>query len=583
MRIPRLTPFAFAAATLLANGFAEPPPTDPPALTPFRTSRVEVSEPVPESDPEDSEAPIADDAPRGSAPSSMDALDVDRLPAYAYGDTPRGLAYSSVFDPNPVHRASQYGRNALSPLRATPLPRDANAGPVEGRYHLDLPHFRAGYGRNTRTPENAHFNVGPLFGAIDSLSASLLFSDNIDRRENDRKSDAISIVALNFTLGLALTSNLQFITSGQIAWLPFEGEFGLGGLRQSLPFLISPPRIDGRLAYDTIIAGWPVIFADEYNLLYAEFYDDDGDRDDLEIFDGFVFDEEDRAGRYAFRPRFDREFDNARTYENTSYLRNRVGAYTHNYLPADTRFEAALYREDFIYLDDGYDSYPDYRHVLELRLLSERENLRFKPFARYRATDIEGRDRLEHRFQAGFSGPVTDQLHLAAHASYYVAPSDNGNNSLLFHLSLRHIAGPYTQHHFLAERATTELSDSIRTEVAYGIRHVLGPRLVAHAHAFKEWFEGIDDDYRYERAGIGGLLTFTYGPRTTFTLSARYTLEEYPSYDSNLLTIRFGANHFFNPNLAGRFYYQFQNRDSSRDDNSYYENLVFLNITQYFR
>ena len=194
---------------------------------------------------------------------------------------------------------------------------------------------------------------------------------------------------------LAGYGNLRFATSGNFVYLPFENKFGIAGFGAIVPFTVGLegiPAAQGQITWDTMIAGWNVLFADEFRISLGRF--SEGVRDDFDLFEGGQFDEADTAGRYTFRAPVSR---NARkrfrandTDVDLLYYSNVASVTTERLLPGPVRLRIRAYHEDLWY-NQGNRGQPSLREGVTVFAASERENLRFKPFllASQRACGIE--------------------------------------------------------------------------------------------------------------------------------------------------------------------------------------------------
>jgi hypothetical protein len=415
----------------------------------------------------------------------------------------------------------------------------------------------------------------------------VLASDNVRRSEDDRDADIIGIIQTGAAISVQLTETFNFSLAGNFTVLPFEGKAGFSGYGLSLagPFLASlnaSPLAQGQLANTIIVAGWPVTIADDFRVSYAGYSANAGYP--FVLFEGFEFDEVDRAGRYVFTPRRRKKADrDAYESENTRdflYISNVVSTLTERLLPGNVRLRAGIFHENLWYnrRDRGL---PRIRDEAFIAMQSERENMRFKPYATYRAVKLNTRSNIAQQINVGVRGPITDQLTLTSGLGYFL-PSE-GHGRLLWRLRLNHVAGPYTTQSLHFYRGISEFTDFITTRIGYRLYQTLGPRMNAQFFAHYSILENTDDDDSRELLQTGLRLYWHYSPRTKFKLSGVYTDRRSDTLfgSATWWTGRFEMRHNFTDSLTARLYYQFKQRNSERRGEDFYENLVFLSVTKY--
>lgn len=517
------------------------------------------------------------------------------MPADAYTPAPEGgVKYKSVFRDT----GAPY-TNFLRPIDVEPT---VSSGGFDAAFRMDLPDFRNRFPLLDRgfEPQDADLKLGPVYFKLRALTAAVLYSDNIEREEDDREADAIGIVRLAGTVVAQLTEGLRVAASGSFVWLPFEGDFGIAGFPLIAPYtfgLEGNTGLESQFAWDTMIGGWNVVFADDFRINTGRFTF--SDRDDFEIFDGGDFDEVDRAGRYSFRaPRrsgrgqSDREDD---TDIDLVYLSNVASVTTERLLPGPIRMRVRAYHENLWYnqgnrgqpeLRDG--DYPSRRDGLSFLLKSERDNMRFKPFLSYHVSSTDSTDGWNHQVRIGVDGPITEQLKLHLDAGWFHRTS-TGSDRLLYRFGLYHRAGPYTHQSILIERQYNDLSDEILDHATYHIHQILGPKLTADAYASIGTSEDLGDDGSNREQFRAGLRFTAYpGPRTTARLGYTFShitfdqSDDDEAFDRNTHTVRLELAYRWTDTLQSRFIYQYQQRESNRDDDSYYENLIFVTLSKYF-
>jgi len=582
---------------------------------------------------DDSESPIDP----GESNTAADSLLNPYLTPYAYGEEPGGIAYSSAFR----HTGAPFAQNDptikspfhIQPFRGSSITGGQKAGPLYSRTALGIPHFRASFPllRRGAEPNDADLKLGPVYLNVTSIGSSFLFTDNKNRNQK-RDADAIAIATMGVVLKIQFTDTLQYTSYNQLAWLPLEGTAGWNGLGYSAGYLYGldyGPFARGQLTFDVNIGGWEVTFADDYSFTTGQLSDSYNQTEGL--FDGAIFNEEDRAGRYTFRPRVNyRRADRDEEYErdlNTDiiYFTNVVSAQTQKMLPADIRFRAGVSHQDIAYFNRDEDTadFPRAIDRLSVSAASERVTQRFKPYASYRVSRYNYSNNLNHVFGAGVTGPITDQLFLTAGFGWFFSTGDRNKNSFLWNIGLEHIAGPYTRQALFWGRSYNDFNDRLVTRASYYLNQVIARQLTADFFVDKEWNENLDEDFTSEIFRVGLRFNHIISPKTTLTWSNVYSLSEDSenretwgftsafgmghqlgyktalrlsaeyryrdrsspsgdSYTSNGYLTRAEISHFFTDSLTGRLSYQFSARDASNGKYDYYENLIFLNVTKHF-
>lgn len=506
-----------------------------------------------------------------------------RLPRGAYVDEPAvGVPYSTLF--------RDTGAPYTNALRDQDLDPSIRGGSVDASFDLDLPDFRARFPLLDRgfAPEDADLKFGPVFFKLQALGAGLLFSDNINLSENDRESDVIGIVRLSGSLVVQLTEGFRIAAAGTLIYFPFENRIGIAGFGLHAPFsfgLGAVPALETQVTWDTMIGGWPVLIADEFRMGVGRY--SISSRDDFELFEGGQFDGEDRAGRYTFRaPHFPSRGNGSDYRERDSefiYFSNTVSATTERFFPGDIRLRVRAYHENLWY-NQGHRGLPGLRQGVDALLRSERENLRFKPFLSYHALRTDLDDSFSHTVRLGVQGPITDQLDFYGSIGLFYNP-DTGVTRVPWRIAFYHDAGPYTQQSLTIGSELSDFNDEFYTRVTYRLRQVLGPRLSGEAFVSYGTVEDLLGEYSSrEELRTGARISALLGPRTRLNIGGTYTrIDGSEAFRlSETWTGRLELSYRFTDTLLSRLLYQYQQRDSSREDDSYYENLVYLTITKYF-
>jgi len=504
------------------------------------------------------------------------------LPSNSFGEPQLGVPYSSIF--------RETGATFSNPLRNPDVGMEPKIGEATGEFHLWHGGLRLPpLAQRGFEPQNADIKIGLVFIKFRSLSGTVLYTDNVNLNNNRRNSDTTVITRLDFTIICQITESFRFTFGGGLIYLPIEGKVSLflGGWPFSyLLGLEAAPILLGQITYTTNIGNWPVTFADDLHMGVAGYSINTSS--DFRLFDQPFIRYTNEPGNYVFRapdaapeantnrPHFhDREF---------TYLSNSLSAATERLLPTDTRLHVRMFHENLWY-NQGGRGLPDLRDGANVLLMSQRENLRFKPYARYEIWHIGNRAGIDQTFSGGFFGPITDQLFLRAEAGYFIRST--GLSSMLWHMSLWHEAGPLTREFLYCGRSLSDFHDEISTYIGYSIRQTLAEDLFGDAFVRASRIDSAIGHLQHARDEMEAGLRFTYvvSPKTELRLSGIYahtTRDDAISTQDSWLG-RFEMNYRFTDTFTARLFYQYWRLDATRQQDSFYENLVLLTLVKYFQ
>lgn len=512
------------------------------------------------------------------APRAAESLP-STLPSGAYQTPPAvGVPYSKLF-----RNTSAPYTDPLNPIALTPSARTES---VEARSTLSLP-LHASFPLLQRgfEPQDADLKLGPVFFKLHAVSGAILWSDNINLLETDRESGTIAIISISGAVIAQLTEGLRLALSGSFVYLPLQNKAGVAGFGLYAPYVFglgNQPIVRSEITWNTNIGGWNVVFADDFHVGIAGF--SDNVRDEAILFEGGGFDEVDRAGRYSFgangRPLTDSDRRRDQHHDaDILYYSNIISAQTERLTVGKTRLRVQAAHENLWY-NQGNRGLPSLRDQINVSLVSERENLRFKPFLLYSALRTDLRDSFDHTVRAGVDGPITDQLQLHAEIGHYFGPNQE---SLLWGIILRHQAGPYTEQSVYFRRYLSGFHDEIRESLGYNIRQILGPKMVAHAFISRDDVRDLSGDgFSRTETRTGLSLWINASPRTQFKLTGTGTITESEDGEYKTWTGLGEVSHYFTDTFLARLLYQYQQRDSDFRGDNYYENLVYFSLTKYF-
>jgi hypothetical protein len=537
------------------------------------TSSVSAS-PVPSSPPETTSPDDSEDQLYGSPPIQPGVQGLERLNGLApgsFGENPGGVPYSGFLTPTGVNFNST---NILNPYYPT-AGNYRSLAPGEAQATASL---GSGYSIpflvRAPEPEDANIKVGPVYVKFHSLEGLVLYDDNYQHYQFNRRDELLVLLRLNMTVIAQITDNLQFNVSGSLDYLPLNQQFGVQ-TRVNLGLL--GPVLAAQAAYETIIAGWPVTFTDQFRSSAAFFAESVYDNYDL--FEGDQLYRQEN-GRFAFRSyNANQSFDIPST--PLIYFSNTIDAETSHLVPGDARLTLNLSHTDLWY-NQNDRGLPNSRDDFVASLVSERENQRFKPFATYQATYIEGLPGVTQSIFGGIFGPIDDHLFLRAGAGYWFN-TESDHNGELFYLSLDHTAGPYTSEHFLVDRGLSDFDQDEVTFLYYRLDQVLGPSLNAHLFVAHSIYDDIIDngpaDYHDELAGLQ--LNWFISSKTNLSLAGIVMRQEgFNGERIDTFTGRITLDHSLSDTLLLQLLYQYQHAVSNRSGDSYFENIVYLRLVK---
>ena len=532
------------------------------------------------------------------------AVAAEPLADHADGAAMRGQRRFT--DPSPS------GGIELTPPRRTPIPEmfqntqlpytrtvglpytRGDSVTTQTRVGLPTVNLRLPLGQGGFDPQDADLAFGPLAFKLREFTAATLWSDNVNLSENNRESGVIAIMSMSGALMARFNDRLRLAVAGSLVYLPLQNEVGItSGTAFNAPFIFGlegNPNFRSQVVWDTIMGGWNVVFADDFRIDVGSY--SDSYRSDVAFRANNGFDGVDRAGRYSFGARgrrtnrngdlefsgFDRG-NNRGTDRDIVYFSNIISAQTNRLIVGKTRLGISASHENLWY-NQGNRGLPRMRDQASVSLVSERENLRFKPFVIYNASRTDTRRDFEQSLSAGINGPITEHMNLHADVGYFFG---NARSGLLWGLGLQHQAGPYTEHSLYYRRTQSDFADEISESFGYNIRQIVGPKVVAEAFVSHGDVQALRADGFSRTVDQTGMrISINAGPRTQINLSGVATKVHSGDGDYRLLSGLLGVNHHFTDTFLARLNYQYQQRDSDFRGDSYYENLIYFGLSKYF-
>ena len=460
---------------------------------------------------------------------------VNSLPPGAFGETPPGISYSNLLNSTggTLNTSNILGGRPPGPNDWNSANPAGDGNPPHGNASLRLGGY-PGFLVHAPEPEDADLKAGPVFIKFHSLDGLVLYDDNYNESEKDRKSELLALLRLNLSLIAQLSDNLQFILGGTIDYLPLQNQFGVNS---GSDLLLLGPALAAQLVYDTVIAEWPVRFADDFQSGAGVFSNNVGDNFDL--FEGDQL-YRDQNGRYSFHD-YQRTPSSLTTSNSPLiYYVNTVSALTDRLLPNDIRLTLRLEHQDLWY-NQSNRGLPSSRDDFLATLASERENLRFKPYVTYEATYVDDTPGITQSINAGVRGPIDDQLFLRGEVGYFI--SGNGRNGVLYLLDLDHAAGPFTSEHLGVGSELNYFDSEQLTYEYYRFDQILGPNLSADFFLSRVTYQDLlndgGPDFTDDLAGLQ--CTWNLGPRTTLYLGG--IIERQEAYTEGRRDRRNGTHH----------------------------------------
>lgn len=527
------------------------------------------------------------EAPSGQNSPATPTDNLTRIPRDAYDTPPSvGVPYRSLFRDT---RAPYL--NTLRDVRVTPTLAPAET--VRADAQVDLPDFRGRFPLLQRgfAPENADLKVGPLYFKLRHISAAVLFSDNINRSGDNRESGSLSIFSIGGQIMAQLTEGFHIAIAGNFVYFPSEGRTGFSGFSLHSPYsfgISGAPAAQTQVSWEPTFFGLPFVIADEFKLGLYRFSNTLGD--DFDLLEGSDFDATTQEGSYSLSARGSRSNSNGGNTDDRDrsehlYYSNEASISTNAPLPGQNLLHFRASHENLWYLDDNSEKsrLPSVRDRATVGIESVRENLRFKPYAKYDFYRSDNPEHTDHAFRTGIKGPITDLLRFRGEVGYYLR---NDGGSVVWRLGLYHLPNPYTSHALEYTRDISDFHDEISQGVRYHITKTLGPDLSGTAYVnYHEVEDLFDSSSNRKELRTGLRLSYLVSPRTRLNLRGQYSEQDYDDNNSGSTTVwltRFDLEHRFLDRLVARFIYQYERRNSESSVNTYDENLAYLSLSWLF-
>lgn len=436
-------------------------------------------------------------------------------------------------------------------------------------------------------PEASEFKLGNFYIDLQAISASILYSDNINQVETNPEDDALMAVRLHLAGLYQLGEKLRLSVRGAFIYLPLTGDYGVVGFGIDDLFgeFGFTPLAQARLAYDLHVGHWEIQLINDFLIQHRRF----GEQVDFEIFHGATF-EEQNAGRYRLKParstsgRAGQSRRTERLGVDLLEARNSAGGIVSRMLPTDTRFEVGGFHQNRFYFNRGTQSLPDTHDYIFANLINEREEMRFKPFANYRASTYDTLDGWDQRVFGGLHGPITEYIGFHGGGGYIWLAE--GEATTLYRARLDHNPTALFYHQVQYQRHITEPERDVEDSYSYRLRYTINKDLrmdgVASYSDFEDLNRNLSGSQEY-RAGLR--FNYHWGDRAIFDLGEVYSKfenEDPAAGDSEMWTTRFSISYRHSETLESRLMYWHRIRDSNLAGDSYRENVVMYTMTKYF-
>jgi hypothetical protein len=517
--------------------------------------------------------------------------------------TPTGWAQSKVADAAQGAMVAGPGStdgNALKDVKQsqenlfrtvnTPYSSDAKFGYGSGELRAGVP-LGPGFGISAPLvqwgfrPDDAEIKLGNFYLDVQSLTGAVLYSDNANQSETNRKSGAIAMVQLKFAVMWQILENLRLAAGSSVTWLPFANKFGVSSPLAELSGQLSlSPQMMVQLTYDVPLGGWDILLYDQLTAQSGSY----GLRRNQDFLAQDPSSIEDRIGRYSFREDLTRQGGDDRLLENrfneVTEFRNEVGVSVSRVIPTETLLKLYASHSDSWYLGNSA-GLPSSRDIVGISLESVRENMRFKPFFDYHITKTDLQKHWDHVVTAGVKGPVTDYLDFLGDVGYTYL-GDTGREAMTWRIVFRHMPRPSTIQFLEYSRYITYPERDLGTTLSYRLYQTMGPYLTGGLGAERNTFEDLDNNNSASVEYRGQIfLDWEVGLRTNLRATLIYSDVNYenPAFtDHTLLTGRLQLNNRTTETITTSLTYQYEQRDSTLAGDSYYENLVLLSVTKSF-
>lgn len=450
-------------------------------------------------------------------------------------------------------------------------------------------------------PDSAELKIGNFYLDVMALTASMLYTDNKSLTENNRRDDVAAALSLELKALYQLNDGLRVGVQGSLIWLPLDNRAGVQGFGISDPFarfgLENGQLFSANVESSFTLGNWDILLYDYFRVENGSLYRL-GDTGILDTYDGetfgstekfreqrLIYNQNSTGGTYIDRSRQPNSFQ----ADALDYI-NIAGVVARRMLPTDLQATLGYYHENYWYSSASKalktpTRFYNYQDTFYAQLQSQRENLRFKPYAYYRAEKDDTQTGWDQSVGGGIIGPITEQLMFQGEAGYSFTAAGLRDTET-WSAALLHDAGPFTRHSIEWFRQRTDPADLVEQSLTYNLRQILGPYLRADLYlrrtAYEDQLNPANDS---TEDLIAGTLTHDLGDYGQLQFLAMYRILDFENpatADYNLLTLRLIYGFDLGETVSGTVFYQFERKDSTAIGQDYYENLVALRVRKSF-
>lgn len=422
-------------------------------------------------------------------------------------------------------------------------------------------------------PELAHIKAGPLYFDVLWAGAGVIYSDfngDLTLYEGDSNDDGwLGYVELGVRGLLRITDSIYISAIANVIYLPFENELGLQLGNSTNPGLMF------RLNINDVVAGWEILFFDQFQALSG-----------LDIFVDADSPAIDQAGRYSFGFMSDRSND---FYNNRlAYFVNTVGFHASRlFFDNEWRLNFGIEHSDY-WRSFSFDDHGKSDRLI-LAMQYEGSVLPFAPRFSYEYWSNDGYDSLLHQVQMQLNGRITENVNWRGTVGYAFSTGDMvEQNNFTWELALEQVLTRSTIHwigvgdgYFYNEFQ----SDTRSARYArYGIDQRITNKFHIDAYAQYAYQEASANDRFPVRDRFGAGLEFHYRPLDFTDLSARAYYEQVDQSDTTDDTARWVYRlewtQQLSSRLTGNVFYQYEEMNSL--SRPFTEHLFGLSMRRYF-
>ncbi|MEI6350251.1 MAG: hypothetical protein WCP06_04000 [Verrucomicrobiota bacterium] len=506
-----------------------------------------------ESEPVDDSAPAA--SPSGETPGSPNQA------------ADNGVPYSTLFQKS---GAPLFGTTSLQ-VPGRELSGQGAGENLSGDVHLSVFDLGQSLLGSTLNLETAHLKLGPVYFHVDSVKGSVFHREGVIGSQHF--SDWNSLIDLQLSLAVQLGETGNIGLTADVFYFPLDNKLELMSYRAFELGLGLLSSLSAQAAYTVKIDEWPITFADDLRAIRSGFLS--SSRSDLADL---------RAAQGTGGPGDYYEFGSSGRQNQGDFvtLSNVVSAMTRRDL-GEWAFSARGFHENLWYFA-SQNHLPNSREEADFQIQSVRENLRFKPFAKYTLVSIGNVGGVDQTVRMGVGGPVTDQIQLETSAGYFVGSAGGRHATAVGNVNLVHVIGPYTTEAVSAGRELSMFNDLVVDYTRYHINQILGPSLTGRL------FAQLDRSQNNAERVIGGRETRTgaelryyVGSKIDLDFIGMYLRSSQEGVGTDGFSVYSSLYYTFTESLSLQIGAHYRLNDSETQNARSKEVLGFVNLRKAFR